>query len=100
MPYAEAGAAFEEECFTMEDWAIVALGVPVGLTGIFFGWLSLRQYLKILGQRERLNLQALELQERELTLNEKKVDHDIVLQEKELEYKFKMLEWESQKKRE
>ena len=80
----------------MEDLAkmIAAIGVP----GFFFGWLLLRQYLKILAQRDGLKKKELELKERELALNEQKADNELVMHEKELAHKFKILEWESQKK--
>ena len=80
----------------MDDWAIVALGIPMGVSGIFFGWLLLRQYLKLLTNRDGLKQKSLELQERELLLNERKVDRELGLQEQELEFKFKMLERQSQ----
>ena len=82
----------------MDDWAIVALGIPVGVSGIFFGWLLLRQYLKLLAKRDDLRQKSLELQERVLLLNERKVDRELGLQEQELEFKFKILEQESQNK--
>ncbi len=80
----------------MEDLAkiIAAIGVP----GFFFGWLLLRQYLKLLAQRDRLKSKELELKERELALNEKKADNELLMHEQELAHKFKMLELESQKK--
>ena len=81
----------------MADWAIVALGVPIGTTGIFFGWLMLRQYMKLLEKRDQLKQKALDLQERELLLNERKVDQELIFQEKELEYKFKLLESQTPK---
>lgn len=68
--------------------AIVALGIPVGVTGIIFGWLNLRQYLKILERRGRFQQRDLALQERELILKE---GYQEKFQEKELEDKFKLL---------
>ena len=80
----------------MDDWAIVTMGIPIGVSGIIFGWLLLRQYLKLLANRDELKQKSLELQERELLLNERKVDRELSLQEQELEFKFKMLERQSQ----
>ena len=80
----------------MDDWAIVTLGIPTGVSGIFFGWLLLRQYMKLLANRDKLKQKSLELQERELLLNERKVDREMRLQEQEMEFKFKMLERQSQ----
>ena len=81
----------------MADWAIVALGIPVGVCGLFFSWLFSRQYLKLLLKRQDLRQQELLLKERELTLREKQVDHEFEFQERELDYKFKALELESDK---
>ncbi len=80
----------------MEDLAkvIAAIGVP----GFFFGWLLLRQHLKNVAQRDRLKNKELDLKERELALNEQKADNELLMHEKELAHKFKMLELESQKR--
>ena len=72
----------------MADWAIVAMGIPLGI----FGWLLSRQYLKLLMKREEYQRKELELRERELRLNEEAVDREWKFRERELEYKFQLLE--------
>ena len=76
----------------MADWAIVVMGIPLGIMGTFFGWLLSRQYLKLLMKREQYQRKELELRERELRLNEEAVDREWKFRERELEYKFQLLE--------